>query len=789
MGAATNNIANLVVGIGADPTELKRGLGEGAQAVEKFAQGVSITAKQMSAALERTGGDLQKATRLAVQMAEAEMRKVAPISSAPGFKPPSGADFSIGVRRISEARTRMLQEAVRRSDEQLATQISRNDVFVTGFQKLGLHSGQVLARAMSQGFAQGNAAGNIRRALTGGSSGGNILGGLGSGIGAGRATNAFIAGAFTLASLGDAFGTGETKLTRFTNGLNQVLRTGSVIAAFYGPNGLVVSAILAGTSFMLDFWARQRDEIAKLQKDTQQRIDDLVNTRDTSRQLLRLQELDVGQASAGTSPFAANSFSGGINDLQSQISKQEALLQRSNVAQALLLKRSLDNLRERLAPLLAEKAQLMAAIMNPTTVPEIRGMPGINVTAPAPGHEFDDLLKSAARIAGFYRTLAGAQAPLLETTHKFARVYLQLGDAIGKIKNPWSDQAIALRAARAEMEKIIPLLAIIQGNAPLELGQTSILGSSTILHRSIPRGIIPGPTPRDQLPGGGPGFLTNALGPAIAGMVRTIGSTIGGVLNSTLVAAMGPVALLFRALEPALNILNPLLDKIVAPIAAVLQVIVAGLEPALRLLFPVIKLAAIVLSFFAEITQRITAIIARAFGNLIIAIGKIIRGLSFGLAGKGIENLGNSILAFADSTKKSADEMEAVRKKLYGMNFGDTADAISGLGDAARQTATDLLNVPYWWKVALAQFNAAAPGGRVPGGGGAGGGAGGGGTGLTPGGPTTPLSIQFHGDVTIQTEAKSADQVFIDVARIAREKSVQRTGTTANAGAMLAYAR
>jgi hypothetical protein len=86
MSAATDKIANMVVGVGADPTELKSGLREGARSVDQFAEHVTVTADKMRDLLKQTGGDLQKAARLAAAAAQTDLGKVVPISSAAGYQ-------------------------------------------------------------------------------------------------------------------------------------------------------------------------------------------------------------------------------------------------------------------------------------------------------------------------------------------------------------------------------------------------------------------------------------------------------------------------------------------------------------------------------------------------------------------------------------------------------------------------------------------------------------------------------------------------------------------------------
>jgi hypothetical protein len=806
MSAATDKIASMVVGVGADPSELKRGLTEGARAVEDFTQHVNVTADRMRDLLKQTGGDLVKAARLAAREADASFSKVAPISDAPSFKGPTGRDYSAGVRAIAESRSRMMREAIRRSDQQLAGEIARSDVFTRGFAQQGTEAGLTLGRSMSRGFNQANVAGNIRRALGGAGGGGffeNIFG-KGTGIGTGRATAAFITGAFTLAGLGDAFASGDSKITRFTQGLNQVLRSASVVAAFFGPTGLLVSAVLAGTSFVLDFFAKTRDAADKMAKETEDRIKRLIDARDNAGQLSRVQELTVGLPSAGGSALVPGEFAGGIDDLEAQINaaydrivehnasaarqminavtqQQRNAIHRGNDQFIADTQTAIRALIAQLSPLVQERDRLTAAILDPTT--SVRATPPspIKTTAPAVGHEFDQLAGRIQKTIALYRALEEAGNPVSTQTQQLVDGFITLSHALSDLAergaDPFSNQVTSLQQLQAEIEKTLPRL-------------------SQLKDLTRPGGrLTPGGAPEGR-PGAAPTVdatphfdaLTRTLGVSLSNVVATIGRTIGGTIQATLGVAMGPVALLFRALEPALRVLDPLLDKLVAPIAAVAQVIVTSLEPTLRALFPIIKAFGIVVAFVSEVSSRAAALLARVLGNIVVAIGKLLQKITLGFAGKGLERLGTSFLKFADGAKQSADEMGRVRKELYGMDFGDTADSITGLGDAAKYAAAALINVPAGFRVELERYLASIPeaGPRQP---------------STPSGsgvpvaPTQPAAPVAPGNphtpsiviqsLTVQSSATNGRELLRDVAREAQRYSMQVYGTTVRAGEVL----
>jgi hypothetical protein len=719
VSAAANRIASMVVGVEGDNSGLKSSLRDSAGDVQGFADKIQVTASRMSELLKRTGGDLTKAARLAASESQNELNKVIPIASAAGFR-----------------------------------------------------AGQSLARTMSEGFAQGNAIGNIRRALLGGA--GGVGGLLGGGITSSRGRAAFTTGIFTLAGLGDAFAGAETNMTRFTQGLNQILRSGSVVASFFGGQGQLVAALLAGTSFILDFFGKTRDEAKKTAQAFKESVDRIINS---GEQLSRLRTLHFGEPAAGPGA-AAGAFAGGIADLEARITAERG--RRANFATAFVIQRNIKELQKQLAPLIAERQRLIASVLDPTSVPENKGASPITVKAPAPGHEFDEMVKMSQKILRLYTLLRGqGSGARAETSHLLAQ-YIALGEALDSIKDPWSEQAIAIRELRAELEKTVPIINILRGRGgaigvPIGItpssGRQPLSGGLNITPPTLP---IPN------------GFLTNIagfVGPGIAQMLSTIGSTIGSALETTLGAAFGPVALLVRALEPALRVVVPLLDKLVAPIAGVIEVLVQGLEPTLRLLFPIIRSLAIVMSVLSEVSARVAAAVAQAFGGLIKAIGGLLRKIpGLGGLGKSIQDLGQSFLNFADEARQNADAMRDTRRRLQSSQFGDTADAIAGLGDAARRTSEELLNVPYGFRIALERFLATEP----VSGSASGGGRGTGSASDDSAGSGGRARLVVQGDLVVHTSAKTPEEFFDDVSGVARDKARRRWGTTARAADTLA---
>lgn len=601
-------------------------------------------------------------------------------------------------------------------------------------------------------------------------------------FGGSRAQNVALGAVFALSGLGDAVAAAESNLTRITGTINTVLKSLSGFALFFGPKGWIVAGVGAALSAVLDFFGRTRDEASRTLKQMEDRVRQLINSRDSIAQMARIQELEIGEAAAGPSARLPNVFAGGIADLQRQVAEQERLMKSANLMVALAAKRAAADLESRLNPLLEEKRRLMAALMNPVVVPEIRGATAIAVSAPAPGFETAELQRTAQRLLTLYRTVSDSGRPAIAEAQRLVAVYFALGTALDSIKNPFDDQAVAVKTLRREIERLLPVLDRMRG---LNLPAVSLTPT--------PPTRLPQPTITPPRIDATPNFsvLQRTLGVSIGNMVERLGNTVGTTLAAVLKSVLGPVALLFRAMEPALQVLTPLLDSLLAPLAALLQVVAVGLEPVLRLLFPILRAIAVVFSVLYEVVARVTAGLAQAIGGLIVGIGRLLNKLP-GSIGNPLIKFGESLLGFANGARASADQMAATRDRLERMQFGDTADSVSRLGDAAAFAASELLNVPHGFRIALERYLATTPivQSTTPTHRGSGTS-----TGSTPTtGGTTPAggelaSIHFDGPVTINTSARSPEEFFRDVARVAQEESLRRFGTTARAGETFAKRR
>lgn len=225
------------------------------------------------------------------------------------------------------------------------------------------------------------------------------------------------------------------------------------------------------------------------------------------------------------------------------------------------------------------------------------------------------------------------------------------------------------------------------------------------------------------------------------------GSNIGQGLASGIKAAVTPMmqsftpaAIAAAALGRVLEGLRPVFDALSPPLVMLGRIIGSMITPYLRILFPVLKVFGEVAAFLGEILARVSAGIATGVGRLLVGIGKLLNLLP-GSIGNPIIRAGRALLGFADDQYQAANELRRARREIRAMQWGETTDNVAALGDAARDTAEALLNVPSGFRIALERFRAqipftpTGPGVIPPTGGTTGGGAvPGTGTG-TPGGP------------------------------------------------------
>jgi hypothetical protein len=252
-------------------------------------------------------------------------------------------------------------------------------------------------------------------------------------------------------------------------------------------------------------------------------------------------------------------------------------------------------------------------------------------------------------------------------------------------------------------------------------------------------------------------------------MVQTIKdkfSQIGDTIGATLLASFGPIAILMRALEPAIRALTPLFDRLAVPIALVARVLVAQIEPVLRALWPIMRLLGIVSSVLGEVFSRVAAAIAQAVGGLVKAIGNLIAHIpGLGGIGHAIANFGQSILNFGTGAKEAADEFARTRKELQGMTWDQTAQALEDLQSSAQNASDALNNIPNGFRIQRAIF-LASPAIDGPQ------------HGTVAGGQSNYFA---PGSIVINTQRQDGSVLLDELSRAARDKQMAVRGTTKDA--------
>lgn len=182
-------------------------------------------------------------------------------------------------------------------------------------------------------------------------------------------------------------------------------------------------------------------------------------------------------------------------------------------------------------------------------------------------------------------------------------------------------------------------------------------------------------------------------------------------------ASMGPAALAAAGFSKVMEGLQPVLDAVMEPLVELGKIIGIMLTPILKVLFIPLKAFGIATAFLGEILARVSGGIATAIGKLLVGIGNLLNKLP-GSIGNPIKKAGEGILSFADSQYEAADQLKRARQELQKMQFGDTADALGNLKDAAQSAAEQLTNLPSAFKIALRRYQSTDPinGANQPGG-------------------------------------------------------------------------
>lgn len=577
------------------------------------------------------------------------------------------------------------------------------------------------------------------------------------------------------------------------------------LGEFLGPAGPLLPVIGLLGFALFEIFHGAAAEAEKMRKKFEEELQKMVEATDSVGLQKKFRELEIGKPDVtlpnlGLSDFG-NFFKGGIRDLEARIQDDKVALKAALDQHAYYAANQLQLalLREnaQLADMIKNRERVRAMILNPPQIPElmrpITGAAGqVTVQAKTPLAQSLDDLKRWQEAIRDTASQGSALAQLFNTQlhqpmEKHVDAWIRLShhvETVGDRQAAIGDIVIALESRYVKLHKDLealtdPLDKQIDQFTTIKKAIDDIEKTDwfKIMARplpsvrlmgdlSIPRNIRPTALPQPSV--GDIGFVAK-----LRVQLSTLGDSLKANITTALTAAMGPVAILMRALEPGLRVLGTLFDRLAVPIAMVAQVLAASLMPILRVLFPILRDFGIVVSFLGEVIARIAAAVAQAIGGLVKAIGNVIAHLPFlGSVGRAIANLGQSILNYAEGEKQAAEEFMRTRHELQGMTWEGTAAALERLQGAAGGASDALTNIPNTFKVQRAIFLATQPANASNVVGGASG--------------MTATNYFAPGAIIIIGSDKTGAQLLDEVSAAARQRSMARTGTTADAANVIA---
>jgi len=419
----------------------------------------------------------------------------------------------------------------------------------------------------------------------------------------------------------------------------------------------------------------------------------------------------------------------------------------------------------------------------------------------------EQLAQEGERVAAIFEDLTKSHRATEEVARAVLRAYDQLVDVMHRLRaagKGMMDPAVeAVQKALDRFEKLglVQMLRLGRIPAAPDVSQMATVGQGPIAGRnlSVPFGIDPSTFAHDLAmqsaeairealvnvlargaiqPAtgfGGGALVANDQGinrfDVIVQSIKDKFSQIGDTIGATLLASFGPVAILMRALEPAIRALTPLFDRLAVPVALVARVLVAQIEPILRALWPILRTLGIVATVVGEVFARVAAAVAQAIGGLIKAIGNVIAKIpGLGGVGHAIAQFGQSVLNFGQGAKEAADEFARTRKELQGMTWDQTAQALDDLQNSAQNASDALNNIPTGFRIQRAIFLASRPVNASD-----------------YASPAAGGASQYFapGSVVIYTQRQDGQQLLDEVSRAARDKNMAQVGTTAGAGRVI----
>jgi hypothetical protein len=555
-------------------------------------------------------------------------------------------------------------------------------------------------------------------------------------------------------------GSAAIGISELSRGIARVAQSGTVgafamreftgaafrLASFLGPVGPLIPIIGILGYALYEIFHKSRDEIDKTQQKFEQSLKEMVDNADMAALTKKFRDVFAGTASTG--------FTEGVTGLRNRLAAEEATLetlrqqrQGNDIKRAKELKEAftaqvvvVNQLQQQLDMAEVTAARLRNEVIRPDNAPfENRPAPAVKITTDTFAASTRKLAQESERLSSIYDTLNKQHHATVSNAEAVLDAYDRLSARLRELRaqgrNAFDPLVEATEKAKATLEKsgLIQIFRLGQiPTAPAPAVTPSIpQGPLPGRNLSVPFGIRPDEFANDvgmQMAEAIRESLTDilsrgAIQPAVLPPQQQIGrldvlkaqftdffSDVGTTITGELVAAFGPIAILMRALQPAIAALTPLFDRLAVPIALVARVLVASIEPILRALFPILRAFGIVAAFLGEVMARVSAAIAQAVGGLVKAIGNLIAKIpGLGGVGHAIANFGQSILNFAEGQKQAADEFARTRKELQSMTWDGTAQALENLQNSANGASDALTNIPNTLKINRAIFLATNP--------------------------------------------------------------------------------
>jgi hypothetical protein len=674
-----------------------------------------------------------------------------------------------------------------------------------------------------------------------------------------------------LGGMGDVIASADHQMLAAGKAAEKILEQFAMLASFLLPPipGLIVAVVGGSIAAIIGLFVKAKEDLLEFTKTVKKELDGLINSVDQLGLQRKLKVLEVGQPAAGKSLYKQDAFKyekdekgffkSGLNDLLAMQKFDEAALAYNTTAASRdkmgrrLIEEAIAARKPLIAQALAQRAIIVDALLHPLGGDTGFGgqLPTIKTEAKTPkvGAELKDFEKGVRELLGLSKSLQTLDIPIFRVIDRLSEKYASILTQLQGV-DPWSEQAISLRAVQAELQtyfsELVKGIGSINALKPQIVGphvpgafdsnirrpfegQQLPTGTNLDLGRPMSETRVQFLRLVDNLKAAG-GALVRfgvGLGQAVAdtfnpiklvtgvfGMIAAAVTPAEGAFHSLLIPLAQLSNVIGSALKPVFDAMVPVVRELTPIFAVILQIlaplfeafvpIIQAVLPIIRALLPVVKLMAIsftyvgqIMALFAGVALKIVTALANAVGGAIKGIGSVISHIPFmGGIGDSIKAFGQDILNFANGTNEAgaymfdaAGKFADAREVLKAMDVTDASKGIKDLGLAASQTA-GLLNGPQGFKYEWLRYQSALAT-ALPGG-----------PGARPTIGTPPHEPAVRSPSTLgaasTTSTVNVENIYIDARQLTRpelfdlvKKEAQRVslskfGTTARAAEALA---